>query len=108
MTWGTVSTCHTEQAFCILQSLSRGSDLRPSMLLNQIQAEIGLTLVPVQVLTLANGDRIQMTPAMKAMFEPENLNNASPATVSRAGGGLLVIALLEEKVMAACVHQMVR
>jgi dynein heavy chain len=26
-----------------------------------------------------------MTPQMKAMFEAENLNNASPATVSRAG-----------------------
>lgn len=38
-----------------------------------------------RVLTLSNGDRIQMTSRMRAIFECENLRHASPATVSRAG-----------------------
>jgi len=47
-----------------------------------------------KMLTLVSNERIPLTDAMRLLFEISNLENATPATVSRAG-----IIYINEKVV---------
>lgn len=50
-----------------------------------IGTDVVMLSMSVQVLTLANNERIPLTPSMRLLFEISHLKHATPATVSRAG-----------------------
>jgi len=76
---------------CVMRELSRRPDPNPKWIIldgdldpNWIES-MNSVMDDNKILTLANNERIPLTPSMRMIFELSDLAYATPATVSRAG-----------------------
>ena len=60
------------------------------------------TLDDSKLLCLANGERVEVAPGVRILFETDSLLNASPATISRCGMVYLVMCMQT----VGCMHKL--